>query len=39
VETENLILTNLKDIMKDKTCIIISHRDSALRNATKVVEL
>jgi len=39
VETENLILTNLKDIMKDKTCIIISHRDSALRNATKLVEL
>ena len=39
VETENLILTNLKDIMKDKTCIIISHRDSALRNATKVIEL
>lgn len=39
LETENLILTNLKDIMKDKTCIIISHRDSALRNATKVVEL
>ena len=39
VETENLILTNLKDIMKDKTCIIISHRDSALRDATKVIEL
>jgi ATP-binding cassette subfamily B multidrug efflux pump len=39
VETEHLILNNLKDIMKDKTCIIISHRDSALRDATKVIEL
>jgi ATP-binding cassette subfamily B protein len=39
VETENLILTNLKEIMKDKTCIIISHRDSALRDATKIIEL
>ena len=39
VETEDLILNNLKEIMKDKTCIIISHRDSALRNANKVVEI
>lgn len=39
VETEELILNNLKTIMKDKTCIIISHRDSALRYADKVVEL
>lgn len=39
VETENLILNNLKEIMKDKTCIIISHRDSALRNANKIVEM
>ena len=39
VETENLILDNLKEIMKDKTCIIISHRDSALRNANKIIEL
>ena len=39
VETEELILTNLKTIMKDKTTIIISHRDSALRNADKVIEL
>ena len=39
VETEVLILNNLKSIMKDKTCIIISHRDSALRYADKVVEL
>ena len=39
VETEELILNNLKSIMKDKTTIIISHRDSALRYADKVVEL
>lgn len=39
VETEILILNNLKEIMKGKTCIIISHRDSALRNANKVIEL
>lgn len=39
VETEELILNNLKSIMKDKTCIIISHRDSALRYADKIVEL
>lgn len=39
VETEELILNNLKSIMKYKTTIIISHRDSALRYADKVVEL
>jgi len=39
VETEELILNNLKSIMKDKTSIIISHRDSALRYADKLVEL
>jgi ATP-binding cassette subfamily B multidrug efflux pump len=39
VEAEELILNNLKTIMKDKTTIIISHRDSALRNADKVIEL
>ncbi len=39
VETEDLILTNLKEIMKGKTTIIISHRDSALRNASKVIEI
>lgn len=39
VETEELILNNLKSIMKDKTSIIISHRDSALRYADKVIEL
>ena len=39
VETEELILNNLKSIMKDKTTIIISHRDSALRYADAVIEL
>jgi ATP-binding cassette subfamily B protein len=39
VETEELILNNLKSIMKDKTTIIISHRDSALRYADSVIEL
>lgn len=39
VETEDLILNNLKEVMKNKTCIIISHRDSALRNANKVIEM
>ncbi|MBC7695214.1 MAG: ABC transporter ATP-binding protein [Burkholderiales bacterium] len=38
VETEELILNNLKSIMKDKTSIIISHRDSALRYADEIVE-
>ena len=39
VETEELILRNLQKVMKDKTSIIISHRDSALRYADKIVEL
>lgn len=38
-ETEDLILGNLKEIMKGKTCIIISHRDSTLRFADKVIGL
>ncbi len=39
VETEELILGNLKVIMKNKTTVIISHRKSALRNADFIVEL
>ncbi len=39
VQTEELILNNLKSIMKNKTSIIISHRDSALRYADSVLEL
>jgi len=38
-ETEDLILGNLRQIMKGKTCIIISHRDSTLRFADKVIGL
>jgi ATP-binding cassette, subfamily B, multidrug efflux pump len=38
-ETEEMILLNLKEIMKDKTCIIISHRDSTLRFADKTISL
>ncbi len=39
VETEEHILNNLKTIMKDKTSVIISHRDSAMRYADKIIEL
>lgn len=39
VETEELILNNLKKVMKGKTSIIISHRDSALRYADEVITL
>jgi len=39
VETEELILKNLQRVMKDKTSIIISHRDSALRYANNIVDL
>lgn len=39
VETEELILHNLQKVMHGKTSIIISHRDSALRYADKIVEL
>ena len=36
-ETENIILENLKDIMKDKTSIIISHRISSVKLAKKII--
>jgi ATP-binding cassette subfamily B multidrug efflux pump len=39
VETEELILSNLEKIMKGKTTIIISHRESTLRNADEIIEL
>lgn len=39
VETEEHILNNLKVIMKDKTSVIISHRDSAMRYADQIIEL
>ncbi|MDG1477714.1 MAG: ABC transporter ATP-binding protein [Vicingaceae bacterium] len=36
-ETEDIILTNLKSLMKDKTSIIISHRVSSVKNADTII--
>ncbi len=36
-ETEDIILTNLAKIMKNKTAIIVSHRISSIRNANHIV--
>ncbi len=33
------ILNELKEIMKDKTCIRISHRISAIKDADKIIVL
>ncbi|MBL4594827.1 MAG: ABC transporter ATP-binding protein [Flavobacteriales bacterium] len=38
-ETEDIILTNLKRIMKDRTSIIISHRVSSVKNADTILVL
>ncbi len=38
-ETESLILTNLKRIMQNKTCIIISPRISSIRHADTILYL
>jgi ATP-binding cassette subfamily B protein len=38
-ETEEEILTNLKQIMKDKTSVIISHRVSSVKNADLIIVL
>ncbi|MFQ5904917.1 MAG: ATP-binding cassette domain-containing protein, partial [Candidatus Binatia bacterium] len=38
-ETEERILKALKDILKEKTCIIISHRISAVKGADEVLVL
>ena len=38
-ETEEQILTNLLDITKDKTTIIVSHRVSSAKNADKIIIL
>jgi ATP-binding cassette subfamily B protein len=36
-ETEEIILTNLKKMEKQRTSIIVSHRISAVRNANKII--
>lgn len=38
-ETEEQILQNLNRISKDKTTIIVSHRISSVKNATKIIVL
>ena len=38
-ETEDIILTNLQEVMKDKTSIIISHRVSSVKNADTILVL
>ena len=38
-ETEEAILTNLLEFCKDKTTIIVSHRVSSAKNATKIIIL
>ncbi len=36
-ETEEIILSNLKKMEKERTSIIVSHRISAVRNANKII--
>ena len=38
-ETEDIILTSLEKIMKDKTSIIVSHRVSSVKNADQILVL
>ena len=38
-QTEEEILTNLKRVMSGKTSVIISHRVSSVKNATKIIVL
>ncbi|MDQ3191582.1 MAG: ABC transporter ATP-binding protein/permease [Bacteroidota bacterium] len=38
-ETEEKILNNLKEIIKEKSCIIISHRISSVKHADKIIVL
>ena len=37
--TEKTILSNLRHVMKDKTCIWVSHRISAIQHADKIIVL
>jgi len=36
-ETEDMILNNLKEVMKNKTSLIVSHRVSSVKNADKIL--
>jgi ATP-binding cassette subfamily B protein len=36
-ETEEIILSNLKESTKSNTCLIVSHRISSLRNADRII--
>jgi ATP-binding cassette subfamily B protein len=36
-ETEEIILSNLKESAKSNTCLIVSHRISSLRNADRII--
>lgn len=38
-ETEDLILSNLKEEMRDRTSVIVSHRISSIRNANLILYL
>jgi ATP-binding cassette subfamily B protein len=38
-ETEEIILSNLKKVQKNRTTIIVSHRISSLRNADRIIVL
>lgn len=38
-KTEQLVLNNVKELVKDKTCIIISNRISDIKDANKIIVL
>lgn len=38
-KTEELVLNNVKELVKDKTCIIVSNRISDIKNANKIIVL
>ena len=37
--TENKILSNLSDFLKEKTCIIVSHRSNTVKDCNKILNL